>query len=147
MCYMLLLGTNSSENLAARNTSLLCFTKELPGLCEERCIELPEKWFVGSAHGCSCGFRHLYVSSVDLGFGIPVDWWPEEKEDIEATHQFVEVVQSLLASGFAVECVDAWDNEAESPSLSGTVEVDLKKIGAHAFRFFENHRFVFTGGT
>jgi hypothetical protein len=147
MCYMLLLGTNSPENLAKRNTELLVFTKELPGLCEEQSITQPEKWFVGSAHGCSCGFRHLYVGSVDLGFGVPVDWFPEDHEDVEATLQFVQVVESLLVSGFEVECVDAWDNDATSPSLSGTVEVNLKEIGAHAFRFFENHRFVFTGGT
>ncbi len=102
---------------------------------------------LGLLTGAECGFRHLYVGSVELGFSAPEEWFPEEQEDIEATLQFVQVVQSLLASGFKVECVDAWDNQAKTPNLSGTVEVDLKKIGASAFRFFENHRFVFAGGT
>ena len=143
MCYMLLLGTDSPTDLSLRNTELLIFSKELPGLPEEQCLELSQKWFVGSAHGCSCGFRHLHVSGVSLGFGGPEDWFPEESADIEATRQFIGVVRSLVSAGYQVECVDAWANDQASAQLTGTVNVDLGAVSDGAFRFFENHRFVF----
>lgn len=147
MCYMLLLGTDSPTDLSLRNTELLIFSKELPGLPEEQCLELSQKWFVGSAHGCSCGFRHLHVSGVSLGFGGPEDWFPEESADIEATRQFIGVVRSLVSAGYQVECVDAWANDQALASLTGTVDVDLEAVSDDAFRFFENHRFVFVANT
>lgn len=147
MCYMLLLGTDATEDLSARNTELMTFSKELPGLPEEQCLELSQKWYVGSAHGCSCGFRHLYIGSVELGFGVPEEWYPEAPEDLEATSQFVEVVKSLLAAGHRVECIDAWCHGSGSAKLAATVQVNLREVAGEAFRFFENHRFVFSGGT
>lgn len=147
MCYMLFLSTDSQAELSESNTELLCFSKELPGLPEERLLEYPNKWFVGSAQGCSCGFRHLCSASIELGFGIPEDWFPEDADDIEATHQFIRVVRSLRASGAAVECIDAWCDDNHSVSLKGTVQVNLDEIPDVAFRFYENQRLVFVGGT
>ena len=147
MCYMLLLSTDSPEDLSANNDSHIAFSRELPGLPEETMLTYPHKWFVGSRHGCSCGFRHLYVGSVELGFGEPVDWYEEENEDIEATLRFVRIINGLLQSGAGVECIDAWRYEDKPPQLSGTIEVDLSEITDRAFRFYENHRFVFRIGT
>ena len=73
MCYMILLSTDSEADLSLYNDKLIEFTSELPGLAEEALLNHPKKWFVGSQHGCSCGFRHLYVTSVELGFGVPED--------------------------------------------------------------------------
>lgn len=147
MCYMLLLSTDSEVDLSESNTELLCFRKELPGLPEESLLEYPNKWFVGSAQGCSCGFRHLGSESIELGFGIPEDWFPENADDIEATHQFIRVVRSLRASGNGVECIDAWCDDSHPVSLNGAVQVNLDEIPDVAFRFYENQRFVFIGGT
>jgi hypothetical protein len=41
--------------------------------------------------------------------------------------------------------VDAWAHgQVEAPELAGTLGVDLAVVADAAFRFFENHRFVFS---
>jgi hypothetical protein len=83
MCYQLVLSTDSPEDLSRHDDDArVTFTRELPGVPEEALLAYPHRWFVGSRHGCSCGFRHLHVSSVELGFGEPVDWYPEELDDV-----------------------------------------------------------------
>jgi hypothetical protein len=144
MCYMVLLSTDSPKDLTECNDSLISFSRELPPLAEALQLSYPNKWFVGSRHNCSCGFRHLYIGSVELGFGQPEEWFPEETEDIEATVCFVNVIRNLLADGASVDCIDAWGHESSHANLSGTVAVDLSGMGVLEFRFFENHRFVFT---
>jgi hypothetical protein len=57
MCYMLLLSTDSPEDLSANNDSHIAFSRELPGLPEVKMLTYPHKWFVGSRHGCSCNRR------------------------------------------------------------------------------------------
>ncbi len=147
MCYMLLLATDSTEDLSAYNNSYIMFSRELPGLSEERLLNYPQKWFVGSRHGCSCGFRHLAVDSVELGFGEPVDWYEEESEDIEATLGFVRIIKGLVERGASVECIDTWQHENTPSQLSGTIEVNFSEITDRAFRFYENHRINFGIGT
>lgn len=144
MCYMLLLSTDSKYDFAAHNCELIAFHRTLPSLSEEALLKYPEKWFVSSKSGCSCSFRHLYVSSVELGFGEPEDWYPEEPEDIEATLIFISVIRNLVSSGAHVECIDAWDHSSELASLSGNIEVNLAEVSDSQFRFFENHKFYFT---
>jgi hypothetical protein len=143
MCYALLLSTDSPEDLAAHDQELVSFSRELPGLPEESALAYPHRWYVRSRHGCSCGFRHLHTSSVELGFGEPVDWYPEAADDLAATLAFVAVVRALCASGARIDCVDAWGGSEKSAPLAGTVEVDLASVPDRAFRFFEGHRFVF----
>lgn len=147
MCYMLLISTDSPADLSVHNDPQITFSRELPGLPEEALLEYPQKWFVGSRHGCSCGFRHLYVGSVELGFGEPVDWYKEEAEDIEATLKFIKIIRSLVESGVRVECIDAWAHREGPTTLSGTIRVHVADITDRAFRFYENHRFVFESGT
>jgi hypothetical protein len=143
MCYQLILSTDAAEDLAAHNDDLVSFSRELPGLPEERLLEHTRRWFVGSRHGCSCGFRHLHVSSVELGFGEPVDWYHEEAEDVAATLRFIAIVRALVASGARVDCIDAWNHGEDPVALAGIVAVDLAIVSDRAFRFMENHRFVF----
>src|SRR5438046_635025 len=78
MCYMTLLSTDSTEDLELGNSSLVRFSREMPGLPGEIYLEHTNKWFIASRHGCSCGFRHLYGESVDLGFGAwHIEYCPE----------------------------------------------------------------------
>lgn len=144
MCYTLLLSTDSPVDLSMHNDSLIAFSRELPESGDERFLGYPCKWFVGSRTGCSCGFRHLYVDSVGLGFDEPVDWYPEETDDIEATIRFIAIVRELVAAGASVDCVNAWAHGDEPLQLAGTVHVDLQGTRNQAFRFYENHRFLFS---
>jgi hypothetical protein len=140
---MVLLSTTSDADLSAGNSAVLICNRELPPLAEVSLLEFPNKWFVGSRDGCSCGFRHLHTSAVELGFDTPKDWYPEESEDLSATLEFVGLVRQLLASGAYVDCIDAWGHESDTPVIAGTRSVDIANMPAEAFRFMENHRFVF----
>ena len=143
MCYQVLLSTDSPVDLSARNDRLVTFSRALPGLPEEAELTYSHRWYVGSVHGCSCGFRHLYAGSVELGFGEPVEWYVEEEEDIAATLKFIETVRFLVEGGAKVECIDVWQHHEGPAQLSGTVQVNLAGLGNSEFRFFENHRFLF----
>lgn len=143
MCYMVILSTSSPEDLTQYNTSLLNFESRLPGLDEENALAYPYKWFVGSKDGCSCAFRHLHTSSIELGFSTPVDWYPEEQDHIEATKQFYCIIEKLVNEGCQVDCVDAWDHHEGRSSLAGTEIININSIQSYEFRFFENYRFEF----
>ncbi len=146
MCYMVVLSTSSPEDLRKYNTNLLRFEKRLPGLTEEKELKMPHKWFVGSKDGCSCAFRHLHTSAVELGFSEPVVWYPEEQDDLDATQQFYRVVTKLIDDEYSVDCVDAWDHRDEKSPLSGREVVNIKSVRASEFRFFENYKFTFSAG-
>jgi hypothetical protein len=141
-CYQVLLSTDARGDLSTHNDDLVVFSQTLPGLPEEALLAYPSRWFVGSRQGCSCGFRHL--ASVELGFGEPVDWYREEPQDVAATVRFIAIVRELIARGARVDCIDAWDHREGPAHLAGTLAVDLARVADHAFRFMENHRFVFT---
>jgi hypothetical protein len=141
---MTVLSTNSETDLAAHNTDLVKFSKTLPGVPEEKYLAHQFKWFIGSKSGCSCEFRHLYVTSVEFGFGEPEDWFPEEASDIEATKQIATTIRALVSSGAEVDCVDAWMHaQQDAAQLAGDVVVNLSEVSDASFRFFEMHRFTF----
>jgi hypothetical protein len=146
VCYMVILSTSSSEDLTQYNTELLKFEARLPGLGEENELASPQKWFVGSKDGCSCAFRHLHTSAVELGFGAPEDWYPEEQDDIDATKQFYSVVSKLVSDGYSVDCVDTWDHQKGESSLSGMEIVSIGAVKPSEFRFYENYKFEFVSG-
>ncbi|MET3135108.1 hypothetical protein AAKU55_005411 [Oxalobacteraceae bacterium GrIS 1.11] len=146
MCYMTILSTTSNDDLSVHNNELVKFSEQMPGVPEEKYLQFPRQWFIGSKDACSCSFRHLYVTSVELGFGAPEDWYPEESEDIEATRQVIAVTRGLIEKGEQVDCVDAWMNDAaDADPLAGDLVVNLSEVDDLAFRFFESHRFTFVG--
>ena len=139
MCYALILSTTSSDNLSQFNSEEITFDKNLPERLPLNHLLYANQWYVGSRTGCSCSFRHL--SGPELGFGIPEDWFPEEKADIEATSTFIRLVRSLIMKGEKVDCIDVWEsNHAEPPHL---MSVNLNQIRDEEFRFFEDHHFDF----
>ena len=142
MCNMTVLSTSSKADLALHNNELVQFSRQLPGIPEEIYLRNQNKWFIGSASGCSCEFRH--VSAVELGFGLPQEWYQEEQSAIDATRQVVAAIRELVSQGERVDCVDAWAHGQTVPDpLAGELEVDLAAITDEEFRFFESHRFVF----
>jgi len=141
MCYQLLLSTSCERDLTRLNSKLVVFSRQLPEIPASERLNYRNRWYVGSKSGCSCTFRHLH--SVELGFGAPVDWYPEEADEIAATGELVGIIRDLLAQGELVDCIDSWeDNDIDSVSQK-VVSVDLAEISDDQFRLFENHHFVF----
>lgn len=139
MCYQVFVSTDYSEDLSKHNSKLIAF-ETLADSNSDPCTVLlafPNKWFVGSKSVCSCSFRHL--TSIELGFSDPVEWYVEEKEDIEATGQLFDVLNHLIVSGFQVDLVDSW-NDANPEEIT-TLEVPFNKVSRTSFRLFENHKF------
>ena len=148
MCYMLIVCTTSGADLAALNTPLVQFSKDISAIPEAAFLRYPSKWFLGSKDGCSCGFGHLDQNATDLGFSEPVDWWEEDQEDVDATLQVVEVFHEILRGGHKLDCIDAWASDSKEPkNLAGDLVVDLNEVGAKSFRFFEGYRFELAAGT
>lgn len=141
MCYTLLLSTTSVEDLSAQSNELVRFSREFPLIADATKLKHPNRWYVGSKSGCSCTFRHLY--SIELGFGEPVDWYPEEPEEIEATLQLICIIRRILESGESVDCIDVWEHQNMHPGAETALEVDLCKVSDQEFRFFESYHFEF----
>lgn len=146
MCYMTLLSTNSDVDLARLSTDDIIFSKTLPEIPEQALLKYQNKWYIGSSQGCSCSFRHLMSCNYhDLGFSDPVEWFPEEPGDIEATLKLIRIIKDIVSDGSKLECIDAWrDSEEERPDLSHFIMVNLNKISETAFRFIENSQHEFT---
>ena len=139
MCYSVYLSTDSEEDLARESTELVRFEKLLNGDPVMSLLEHENRWHVGSKSGCGCTFRHL--ASIELGFGAPVDWYPEEDDEIKATLSFQTVVRRMVREGHRVDCIDAWSGAG--PMDIVVKEVELEALADVEFRFFENHHFRF----
>ncbi len=144
MCYLVYLSTTSPEDLSARSSSLTYFEKPRPDDPIAPALLFEHKWYLATAvpGSCSCHFRH--TMNPELGFGEPVDWYPEDSEDLEATARFVSIVRELLGGGHQVDTIDAWWDA--DPGKLRRMDVDLGAVGDEQFRFFENYHFVFTAG-
>jgi hypothetical protein len=138
---MLYLSTESPENLAESNSDLIRFERIKDGEPRASALKYPERWYVGSKSGCSCTLRHL--ASIELGFGEPVEWAPEEEDDILATAEMYRTLARLISDGYAVDSLDLWVGMERGEVKS--LVVDMKTVPEGAFRFFENHHFVFEG--
>jgi hypothetical protein len=140
MCYSLYLSTSSSEDLTRYNSELLKFQRldkaENAGLI---ILRNRQRWYVGSKSECSCALRHL--PSVELGFGEPVAWYPEDADDLKATAELYRVIARLVSEGHQVDCLDIWEG-ADLTAISEQV-VNLDAVSETAFRLFENYHFVF----
>ena len=140
MCYSIYLSTDSNRDLSGENSDLLRFKCERIDQPIRTLLQHEYQWYVGSQSGCSCTFRHLY--STELGFGEPVDWYPENEPELTATKSFIEIVRRLVGKGHQVDCVDIWYGTANDDIIE--MEVNLDKVKNEQFRFFENHYFYFT---
>ncbi len=132
-------------NLEKFNSNDVIFSREIPGIPEERFLKYPNQWFVESALGCSCGFRHLMPCNFpELGFAEPVSWFEEEQEDIDATLKLVKVFKELALKGAKLDCVDAWSGgDKELHDLSGEVVVNFSDVSEKEFRLIEDYRHDF----
>ena len=139
MCYSVYLATNSKQDLKCHNEDQIYFEKIEKKEKITSLLKHENKWYVGSSSGCSCAFRHLM--SYDLGFGEPEDWYPEEKEDLEATKKLYNIISKLVTDGYKVECLDAW--EGVKPEEIKTMDVEIDNISEREFRLFENYLFRF----
>jgi hypothetical protein len=142
MCYALVVSTSSEDDLSQLNTPLVQFSRDIPGGTGQAFLRYPNQWYLGSKDGCSCGFRHVEKSSVEvLGFSEPVDWSPEDPEDIEATFQVVRIFKSVIAKDAKLECVDTWFDSDLERAPPTDLKVDLASLPESHFRFFEGYRF------
>jgi hypothetical protein len=141
MCYLVYISTDFEGDLSQHNSALISFEKDFAN-CEPELIDLllyKYHWYVGSKTGCSCTFRHL--SSIELGFAEPVYWYEEPSDEIEATIIFYDEVSSLISQGNKLDCIEIW--AGTKWDQVNHLEVDLSSVSRNAFRFFENHHFVF----
>jgi len=114
MCYYVYLSTDSKQDLKCYNEELIYFEKidklNFAGIVKldeiTALLEYENKWYVGSSSGCGCNFRHL--PALELGFGEPEDWFPEDEKNIEATKKLYQVMRKLIDEGHQVDCIDAW---------------------------------------
>lgn len=135
------MSTDFPGDLTQHNSILINFNNHFSNFEPEiRDLLLYEyHWYVGSKSGCSCTFRHL--SSVEIGFGKPVDWYEENSDSIKATRIFYDVALSLISSGNTIDCIDIWSGTIKDQIKR--LKVDLSTIKRDEFRFFENHHFIF----
>jgi len=142
VCYGVYISTDSGEDLAGRSSNLVRFEKVAAPEADP-CISLLEfssQWSVGSKSGCGCTFRHL--TSIDLGFSEPVEWYEEGQDELDATQELYGVLRSLLEAGYKVDLVDRW--EGSEPDDITTMAVSLDRVSVREFRLFEDYKFKLT---
>jgi len=145
MCYMIVVSTDSDQDLTCLNSELMRFSREMPAVPRIAFLQYPNKWCLESRDGCGCGFRHLDHVNIELGFSEPVDWWPEDADDIAATIEAVSAFKTILSDGSRLDCIDAWiSDDRKLEPLSGSDIIELTATEAASFRFFEGHRFELT---
>ena len=76
---------------------------------------------------------------MDLGFGHPVDWFPEDDDDIESTSAFYNFMAHLVWQGYKFDLIDLL--EQSGPECIRQLVVSLSEVPRESFRFFENYRF------
>ena len=144
MCYMVYLSTDSAGDLTLRNSDRVRFEKPSADIQAPPppVLKHEHRWFVGSRSGCSCGFRHLPDQSVGLGFDQPEDWFPEDREDIEATLRLYEILKDLVLRGHQVDLIDCWSGDDGREPVP--LVVSLSEVPAERYRLFEGHAFTLT---
>jgi hypothetical protein len=97
----------------------------------------------------SCAIRSSFQqpaqrTSVELGFGGPVDGYPEDEDELEATRKLYAVIVLLAEKRDGVDCIDRWEG-AKVDDIR-TLVVPLEAVSRETFRVFENYRFRFSPG-
>lgn len=137
MCYQVFISTNSTEDLSLNDCDLVKFSKDLPLQLLEESLMFENVWHIQSEAVCSCSFRHL--SSIELAFGEPEDWCPEEYTHIEATKKFTQILRAMLERGIKLDCINIWQDDTLKLDEIPSMEVDLSTMKDTEFRFFENY--------
>jgi hypothetical protein len=142
MCYMVYISTDCADDLSLQRSELVRFAEPSAATCAPytRILKHEHKWFVGSRSECSCTFRHLCRESVGLGFGAPEDWFPEDQDSIEATHQLYKILRAIVLRGHQVELLDCWSGDEDRDAEP--LDVPLSQISLEQFRLFEGHVFT-----
>lgn len=143
MCYSVYLSTNSALDLANEGFEPVSFVP-VPGLhpTDELCLsnlQYSSKWFVSTYGGCSCHLRHA-IQPEEL-FEPPVDWAPEEPEDIASTARLYDLVVRLIQEGAQVDLLDVWEGSEENEPFSH--EISLSTVSRGSFRLVEGVRMNF----
>lgn len=152
MCYTIFLSTTSDEDLSVLSPELLqferiggadkCLSSVEEDPIEERLAHANRWLLICRYGGCSCHYRHLPRELRDLGFAPPVDWNPEDDDDIESTAAAYDVFRRLLSEGHKLDVIDAW---ADTPADGiADMPVRLCEVPKEAFRFFDGVRFAFS---
>jgi hypothetical protein len=141
---MVYISTDCADDLSAHTSDLVRFEK--PAVEKQRpcprILKHEHKWFVGSKSGCSCTFRHLCRESVELGFGQPQDWYPEEPDKINATRLLYGTLNDLIQRGCRVDLLDCWSGDENTDAVA--LDVSLSQVPADRFRMFEGYLFNLT---
>jgi hypothetical protein len=77
---------------------------------------------------------------VQLGFGAPEDWCPEEQDEIDATRELYGILKEIVQRGQQVEVLDCWSGDEEEAALA--LDVSLTEVPVEHFRLFEGHLFT-----
>ena len=144
MCHEIFLSTTSPQDLAELPDTLFKFQviehEADPGNLD--LLAYPQTWLLLGEHGgCSCAFRHD-MSGKDAYFSAPEDWFPEDRDDIQATLGVYDLVATILSEGHKVDLVDIWNGD--EPESIQSLDVSLSAVGRDAFRFFEKYKFNLT---
>lgn len=142
MCYMVYISTDCADDLSCRSSELVRFREpsaETWSPCP-RILKHEHRWFVGSQSGCSCTFRHLSHGSIELGFGPPEEWFPEDQDEIDATRQLHDILRGIVQRGRQVDLLDCWSGDEEEDAVA--LDVSLTVVPVEHFRLFEGYVFT-----
>ena len=140
MCYSVYLSTSSPEDLTKHNSELVRFRRPEP--TDEKWTGLlrhEHKWFVGSKSQCGCTFRHF--TTPDLGFTEPLDWSPEDEDNVQAAAELYRVIHELVSAGGQVDCLDVWSDA--KPEAIKEMAVKFDTISEKQFLLIENYHLLF----
>ncbi|MCH7945706.1 MAG: hypothetical protein IIC73_06805, partial [Armatimonadetes bacterium] len=102
------LSTTSDEDLSELNDGPFFFLRPTDQDDAESLalLEHPNKWFLsGQYGGCSCHFRHRQGVE-PLGFGVPLDWYHEDEDDLESTKAVYDVLTRIVSEGHKLDLLD-----------------------------------------
>lgn len=139
MCYLIFFSTTDKRNFGDSSSAFFQI-EPIKSTDPDDVVDSlahPFKWYLASRYGgCSCHYRHW--PGGDPLFGPPVDWFPEDEDDVEATAGFYDFVSSIVHAGHNIDVIDIWGPGEEE--AFPTTAVRLSEVSRADFRFVENHR-------
>ncbi len=100
-------------------------------------ISFPNILYVGSHHGCGCGFRHAILDGEQWSRLVFEEEELEELEKIQGNHlQLYNYIQSNAGDGEPFEIYGCWDGDLNEAALS-VEEINVADLLAKDFDFRE----------